>query len=114
MLLFRVPGPPLNPAGLLALKAQHMALVVAPGKKWLQGANMAKMFALYPPIQAGFPGGPAVKHPPANAGDTGLIPELGRSPGEGNSNSPQYSCLENPMDRGAWQAAVHGIAKIWT
>ena len=43
-----------------------------------------------------------VKNPPANAGDVGLIPGLGRSPGEGNGNLPQYSCLENPMDRGNW------------
>ena len=48
-----------------------------------------------------------VKNPPVNAGDTGLIPGSGRSPGEGNGNSLQYSCLENPMDRGAWQATVH-------
>ena len=52
-----------------------------------------------------------VKNPPANAGDVGLIPGLGRSPGEGNGNPLQYSCLENRMDRGAWQATVHGIAK---
>ena len=58
-----------------------------------------------------FPAGAAVKNPPANAQearDTGLIPGSGRSPGEGNGNPLQYSCLENPMDRGAWQAAVHG------
>ena len=53
----------------------------------------------------GFPGGPYVKNLPANAGDerdVGLIPGLGRSPGEGNGNPFQYSCLENSMDRGAW------------
>ena len=52
-----------------------------------------------------------VKNPPANAGDIrneGSIPGLGRSPGEGSGNPLQYSCLENPMDRGAWQAVVHG------
>ena len=49
-----------------------------------------------------------------NAGDLGLIPGLGRSSGEGNGNPLQYSCLENPMDRGAWQAAVHGVTKSWT
>ena len=49
-----------------------------------------------------------------NAGDPGLIPELGRSPGEGNSNPLQYSYLENPMDGGAWQATIHGVAKSWT
>ena len=47
----------------------------------------------------------------ASAGDIGLIPGLGRSPGEGNGNPLQYSCLENPMERGAWRATVHGVAK---
>ena len=56
----------------------------------------------------GFPGGSAVKNLPGNAGDTGLIP------GEVNGNPLQYSCLENPMDRGAWQATVHGVAKNQT
>ena len=54
---------------------------------------------------------------PANAGnarDVGSIPGLGRSPGEGNGNPLQYSCLENPMDRGAWWATVHGVAKNQT
>ena len=53
----------------------------------------------------------------ANAGDvrdTGLIPGLGRSPGEGNGNPLQFSCLENPMDRGAWWATVHRVAKSQT
>ena len=49
-----------------------------------------------------------------NAGDPGLIPGSGRSPGEGNGNPLQYSCLENPMDGGAWWAAVHEVAKSWT
>ena len=52
-----------------------------------------------------------VENPPANAGDAGLIPGSGRSPGEGNGNPLQYSCLENPMDRGSWWAIVHGVAK---
>ena len=52
-----------------------------------------------------------VKNLPANAGDVGLIPELGRSSGERNGNPLQYSCLGNPMDREVWQAAVHGVAK---
>ena len=59
----------------------------------------------------GFPCGTAVKNPPANTGDSGSIPGSGRSPGEGNGNPLQYSCLENPIDRGAWQAIVHGVAK---
>ena len=52
-----------------------------------------------------------VKNLPANAGDLGLIPGLGRSPGEGNGNPLQYSFLENPMDRGAWQVTVHGVTE---
>ena len=55
-----------------------------------------------------------VKNPPANAGDPDLIPGLGRSLGERNVNPLQYSCLENPMDREAWRAAVHGVPKSWT
>ena len=58
-----------------------------------------------------------VKNLPANAGDirdAGSIPGSGRSPGEGNGNRLQYSCLENPMDRGAWRAIVHGVTKSWT
>ena len=55
-----------------------------------------------------------VKNPPTNAGDrdSGLIPVLGGSPGEGNGNPLQYSCLENPMDRGVWQATVHRAAEL--
>ena len=58
-----------------------------------------------------------VKNPPANAGDIrdlNSIPGLGRSPGGGNGNPLQYSCLENPMDRGAWKATVHWVTKSWT
>ena len=62
----------------------------------------------------GFPRGSMVKSLPANAGDTGLIPRSGRSPGGGNGNLLQYSCLKNPMDRGAWRATVHGVTKSWT
>ena len=63
-------------------------------------------------LKLGFPGGSPVKNPPASPRDVGLIPESGRSPGEGKGNPLQYSCLENPMDRGAWRAAVHGVAGI--
>jgi len=57
------------------------------------------------------PGDSVVKNPPANVGDMGSVPDLGRSPGKENGNPPYYSCLENPMDRGAWRATVHGVAK---
>ena len=53
-----------------------------------------------------------VKNPPRNAQDAGSIPGLGKSPGEGNGNPLQYSCLENPMDKGAWRATVHGFARV--
>ena len=59
----------------------------------------------------GFLGGSVVKNPPANAGDAGSIPGSGRSPREGNRNSLQHSCLENPMDRGAWWATVQGVTE---
>ena len=61
----------------------------------------------------GFRGGPVVKNSPANAGDMGSVPGLGISPAETNGNPVQYSFLENSMDRGAWQAMVHDVAKSW-
>ena len=63
---------------------------------------------------AGFPGGSDSKESSCDAGDPGLIPGLGRSPGGGHGNPLQYSCLENPMDRGPWRATVHGVAKSQT
>ena len=62
----------------------------------------------------GFPHSSVGKESACNAGDPGLIPGSGRSPGEGNVNPLQYSCLENPIKRGAWQATVHGIARVKT
>ena len=59
-----------------------------------------------------FPGGSLIKNLPANAGDLGSIPGLGRSPGGGNGNPLQYSCLENSIDRGTWRAIVCGVAKL--
>ena len=61
-----------------------------------------------------FPGGSAVKTPPANAGDVDSVPGSGRSPGGGNGNPLLYSCLENPMDGGAWWATVDGVTKSRT
>ena len=77
----------------------------------LQGTFAALM------LMWGFPGSSVVKNLPASAGvagDVGLIPELGSSPGGGNGNPLQYSCLENPADRGAWRAIVLGVAKSQT
>ena len=65
-------------------------------------------------MYVGFPGGSMVKDPPANQGDAGSIPVLGRSPGEENGNRLQYCCMGNPMDRGAWQATDHGLQKNQT
>ena len=61
-----------------------------------------------------FPGGSVVKNPPANTGGVGSIPRLGRCPGEGDGNPLQYSSLGKPMNRGAWWATVHGVAKSQT
>ena len=71
------------------------------------------------PLNSGYPGvgiasGPGIKDLPATAGNLGWIPGSGRSPGEGNGNLLQNSCLRNPMERGAWQATVHGVAKSQT
>ena len=62
----------------------------------------------------GFPGGSNVKNPPTKAGDVVSIPGLGRSFEEGKGNPLQYSCLKNSMDRGAWRATIHGVAKSQT
>ena len=59
-----------------------------------------------------FPHSSVGKESACNAGELGLIPELGRSPGEGSGNPLQYSWLENPMDRGAWWATAHGVARV--
>ena len=59
----------------------------------------------------GFPGGSEIRDPPASTGDMGSVSGLGRFPGEGNGNTLQYSCLRNPMDRGAWPATTCGVAK---
>ena len=65
-------------------------------------------------IKRGFPDSSAGKESACNAGDLGLVPEFGRSPAEENGNPFQYSCLENPMDRGDWQTIAHGVAKSET
>ena len=78
---------------------------------------MNLQFGWDPYEYTGFPGDSVVKNPPANAGDirhASLIPESGRSPGGRHGNALQYSCLENPMDRGAWRVTVHGVSKSQT
>ena len=65
-------------------------------------------------INMGFLGGSDAKESACNAGDPGSIPGLGRSPGEGSDNPLQYSCMENPTDRGAWWSTVHGVTKSQT
>ena len=75
----------------------------------MKQANLARLPSFEPRFH--FPGGSDSKTSAYNVGDPGSIPGLGRSPGEGNGNPLQYSCLENPMDGGAWLATVHGVAK---
>ena len=62
-------------------------------------------------LNFGFPGGTVVKNLPTNCRQCGFDPWLGRSPGGGNSNPLQYSCLENSMDRGAWKSTIHGVTE---
>ena len=75
--------------------------------------KMIVAFSLFSIDYGGFPGDIVVKSPPANARDAGRIPALGRSPGGGKGNPLQYSCLENPTDRGAWWATAYGVTKSW-
>ena len=78
----------------------------------LSSSNMPFMLSYVLPNR--FPGSSDGKESAYNAGDPGLILGLGRCPGEGKGNSLQYSCLKNPMDRGAWRAIVHGVTKSRT
>ena len=89
-------------------------LVSSPGLTILSliiSANYLPAFFFFCHVRF-LPSGSVVKNLPANAGDPSLIPGLGRSPGEVNDYPLQYSCLENPMDRGAWWATVHGVAEL--
>ena len=93
-------GPRAAKRGEIGICGQHK------GMNCLQADNTPHM---------GFPGGKPMQQAPAcNAGDPGSIPGLGRSPGEGNGNPLQYSCLDNSMDRGAWWATVNGVTKSQT
>ena len=86
------------------------------GLKTISKRNAVLLFGHFLSLfcKSGFPGGSEVKASACKAGDLGSIPGLGRSPGEGNGNPLQYSCLENPMGGGAWWATVHGVAKSRT
>ena len=75
---------------------------------FLQGFRIGQFYSFI----KGFPGGSVLKSLPANVGDPDSIPESGSSPGEGNGNRFQYSCLGNPMDRGIWWATVRGVAPV--
>ena len=86
-------------------RRKHLGCVMDLRTKELQ--NKQQIF-----IGKGFPGAWAVKNPPANAGNAGSVPGSERSPGEGNGNPLQCSCLENPIDRGAWWATVYGVGKL--
>ena len=91
--------------------------VPAMRETWIQslGQDIPWRRAWQPiPVFLDFPGGSDSKESACNVRDRGSIPGLGRSPGEGNGNSLQYSCLENPMHREAWWAAVYGVAQSWT
>ena len=84
---------------LLPPGKSYKVLLIAPIYRWVNWGS-------------GFPGGSVIKNPRANAGDMGLIPGSGRSPGEGNGYPLQFSCLGNPMDRGAWWATVHVVIRV--
>ena len=75
---------------------------------------LVKQFFFKIKVLWGLAGGSDSEESASNAGDPGSIPELGRFPGKGNGNPLQYSCLGNPMDRGAWWATAHGVAKSQT
>ena len=81
------------------------------GDRNLVSYTVGRFFTTKPP-RRGFPHNSVSKESACKAGDPGLIPGWGRSPGEGNGNLLQYFCLENPMDKGAWQATVHGVTSV--
>ena len=118
----RKAGAPLERLGLSLLgRPSFLALepAVNPGpQQWhpvgspKEGLGSSCIFGVN--FVAGLPGGSDGKASAYKTGDPGLIPRSGRSPRGGSGNPLQYSCLENPMDRGAWQATVHRVAKSWT
>ena len=90
-------------------KTPHWSLILI----WSDLISLSGLSASLP-LSLGFPGGSDCKESTCSAGDQGSNPGLGRSPGEGNGCPLQYSCLKNPIDRGAWQATVHGVANSQT
>ena len=99
----------------LFLDHQCLSVCSVAGTVWVLGICQGRKQRKIPAFMElqGFTGGSDGKESVCNAGDLGLIPESGRSPGEGNGNPVQYSCLENPMDGGAWPTTVHG-SQSWT
>ena len=96
----------------LGEKKNELSLTKSP---WISQRNDVRLLDF--PEARGFPAGSVVENPPVSAGDTGdvgSVPGWGRSPGEGNGNPLQHSCLENPIDGGAWWATVCGVANSWT
>ena len=94
----------------LGLRVVSLGIMWEPVAEQTRGHVLIMMTTMY----WGFPGGSNGEESACNVRDLGSIPGLGRSPGEGDGNPLQYSCLENPMDRGAWWATVHGVAKTDT
>ena len=91
--------------------ATHSSILAwrIPGMREPGGLPSMGSHSLWPLPLLGFPGGSDSKESACNAGDPGLVPGSGKSPGEGNGNPLQYSCLENPRDEGAWWAAVYAV-----
>ena len=101
----------LDSGALIKLSSSGDGRLVFLWKGW-DLENFFFSFKRYLFILGSFPHSSFGKEPACNAGDLGLIPGSGRSSGEGNGNPLQYSCLENPIDRGAWRAIVHGMARV--
>ena len=97
--------------GFFANKKQLLVTIADLSTEWKSITQLSYGKLIFAPYTMGFSGGSEVKNLPANAGDMGSITGLGRSPGEGNGNALQYSCLEDPMDRGAWWATANEVAK---
>ena len=81
-------------------------------KDWVKGKELAKLKSTVTWMRIKNPHSSVGKESACSTGDLGLIPGLGRSPGEGDGNPLQYSCLGHPMDRGAWQATVHRVTRV--